>query len=470
MTDHAGLSSEYDFGRELDLRAHARALRKGWRTLLAILMSCLALGAAIALLSPSVFTAETTLEIDREGPKISPIGEAAPVVSLLSADEFYQTQYGLLRGRALAARVEQTLGLDSDTRFIASMGGPAEEFAAPSDRDKRSSEVVRLLRRHTRITPLRGSRLVTIAFTSPRAALSAQIARAFVAAFIETGLERRSAASSYARDFLGRELAAARATLEANEKSLADYASAQGVIPLPGPVAGRSLTAASLETFNTALDAARGDRILAEQRWRQAQAAGSAAPEVLASPTVQLISQDRAKLAAEYQDRLSIYKPDYPDMRQLKARMDETDRQLTREAGAILESLHARYAATLGAETALSRRVEGLKAGLIDLRTRGIGYGIRNREVDADRAVYDGLLQRYQDVGIAGGVAPGNIFVVDPATIPDRPSWPRPWLIMFLATLVGLAGGVGAVLLSQRPDREPTRVSHLPVSNEPALR
>jgi len=423
-----------------------RALAKGWRTLGAILLACLALGGAIAVFTPPTYTAETTLEIDREGPKITPIGEAAPVVSLLSADEFYQTQYGLLRGRALAARVAQTLGLDRDTRFIAGMGGRASEFAGADTLEKRSREVVRLLRRHTRITPLRGSRLVTISFSSPDAALSARIAGAFVTDFIETGLERRFAASNYARDFLARQLAAARLTLAANERSLADYASANGVIPLPGPVVGRSLTAASLETFNTALDAARGDRILAEQRWRQAQAAGLHAPEVLASPTVQLISQDRAKLAAEFQDRLSVFKPDYPDMRQLNARMDESDRQLVREANTIIDSLHARYAVALGAETALSGRVESLKAALTDLRTRSVGYGILNREVDADRAVYDGLLQRYQDVGIAGGVVAGNVFVVDPATPPDRPSWPRPWLIMLLATLVGLLAGAGAVV------------------------
>jgi succinoglycan biosynthesis transport protein ExoP len=422
---------------------------KGWRTLLAALAACLAVGGAISLLSPRVFTAETTLEIDREGPKVTPIGEAAPVVSLLSADEFYQTQYGLLRGRALAGRVAQKLGLDRDTRFVAAMGGRASDFAAREVRDKRSHEVIRLLRRHLRITPLRGSRLVTIAFSSPDAALSARIARTFVAAFIDFGLERRFAASDYARDFLGRQLGAARQTLEANERSLAAYASAQDVIPLPGPVAGRSLTAASLEAANTALDAARGDRIFAEQRWRQAQAAGPAAPEVLASPTIQLISQDRAKLAAEYEDRLSVYKPDFPDMRQLKARMDETDRQLTHETAAILASLHARYAAALGAETALSGRVEDLKAALFALRARAIGYGIRDREVDADRAVYDGLLQRYQDVGIASGVVAGNVFVVDPAVIPDKPSWPRPPLIMLIAGLIGLMGGAGAVLLSE---------------------
>jgi uncharacterized protein involved in exopolysaccharide biosynthesis len=142
-----------------------------------------------------------------------------------------------------------------------------------------------------------------------------------------------------------------------------------------------------------------------------------------------------------------VYKPDYPDMRQLKARMDETDRQLSRESAAILESLRARYAAAQGTEEALGAKVETLKTALNAQRARDIGYDVRDREVGIDRAVYDGLLQRYQDVGIAGGVVAGNVFVVDPATVPDKPSWPRPWLIMALAAAVGLVAGVAVVLL-----------------------
>jgi uncharacterized protein involved in exopolysaccharide biosynthesis len=433
--------------------AQARALARGRRTAPAILLGALALGAAVCLLTPASYTAQTTLEIDRESPKISPIGEAAPVVSLLSADEFYQTQYGLLRGRALAARVASMLALDRDGRFIRRLGGDADRFEGAGAGGKRAREVVRLLLARLRVTPLRGSRLVTIAFTSPDPALSTRIAATFATAFIETGLERRFAASGYARDFLRGQLRAARVTLEAGERGLADYATAQGVLPLPGPAPGRSLTVSSLEALNTALDAAKTDRILAEQRWRQGEAAGQAAPEALASPTVQSISQDRARLAAEYADRLSVFKPDYPDMRQLKARIDEVDRQIAVADAAILGSLHARYAADLAAETTLAGQVERLKAAVIGLRARSIGYDIRSREVDADRAVYDGLLQRYQEVGLAGGVVAGNVIIVDPATLPDRPTWPRPWLIMLIAGVIGVIGGVGTVLIFQTETR-----------------
>ena len=448
MADHPDRPQGFDRGPDLDWRDLARRLARGRWTILACLAAALAIGAAIAVLTPPIFTAQTTLEIDREGPRITPINEAAPVVSLLSADEFYQTQYGLLRGRALAARVAQTLQLDRDNRFIDRIQGGPALFGDPANRSLRLNEVIRLLRRRLSIAPLRGSRLVTIGFTSPDPTLSTQIAAAFAQAFIDGGRERRLAASAYARGFLEAQLTLARSTLETGEKGLASYATAQGVLELPGPAPGRSLTAASLEALNTALDGATADRILAEQRWRQGAAAGAAAPEVLASPTVQQIRQERAKLAAEYQDHLSVYKPDYPDMRQLMARINETDRQLARETAETLQSLRSRYEAALGAETALAEQVAHLRAQMIDLRSRGVGYDVRSREVDVERAVYDGLLQRYRDVALADGAQTGNVFVVDPATPPDRPTWPRPWLVMLLATLIGIGAGVGWVLLA----------------------
>ena len=286
--------------------------------------------------------------------------------------------------------------------------------------------------------------------------MSARIAGAFATAFVDLALERRLQASDYARGFLQSQLVEAKTRLELSERGLAGYAASQDIIPLPGAAPGvdgangRSLTADNLEAFNTALAAARTDRIAAEQRWRAGVAADAAAPEVLASPTVQQISQDRAKLAADYRDRLSIFKPDYPDMRQLKARMDETDRQLAGETATILVSLHARFTAALGAEQVLAAQVAGLKTSLIDLRQRSIRYTILQREVETNRILYDGLLQRFRDVGVASGVVADNITIIDPATPPDRPSSPRPLLVLLLSAMVGLAVGVGAALARER--------------------
>ena len=113
--------------------------------------------------------------------------------------------------------------------------------------------------------------------------------------------------------------------------------------------------------------AARADRIAAEQRWNRAKAvSGLGLADILQSPTIQALSQTRAQLAADYQDRLRVYKPDWPDMRQLEARLDETDRQIAAEASTIRSALHNTYAIALAREQALDspgRRRESGRSG-----------------------------------------------------------------------------------------------------------
>jgi capsular exopolysaccharide synthesis family protein len=418
--------------------------------------TALAVGAVVTLLTRPIYTAKTTLQIDRETQKV--IGaEQTPFDNY--SDEFFLTQYGLLRSRALAARVAESQGLTSG--FVRTMAGPRpSQSGKPLSAEERQQAVVDLLKAYEGVTPERGSRLVAVTFSSPDPALSSRIANAFAENFIASALDRRFESSSYARDFLEKRLAQVKARLEQSERDLVAYAASQQIIQLPAvgqpnqADAGPSLAAANLESFNTALAAARAERIKAEQKWRQAQVAdGLGLSDVLQSPTFQVLSQEHAKLVAEYQDKLQIFKTDYPDMAQLKARIDETDRQLSLAAGTIRQSLRAQYETALANEQALASQVGALKSAVLDLRGRSIRYAILQREVDTNRTLYDGLLQRYKEVGVAGGLAANNISIVDRAETPLTPSAPRPLLNMTLAGLVGIALGVGLAYLRETLDQ-----------------
>jgi capsular exopolysaccharide synthesis family protein len=72
-----------------------------------------------------------------------------------------------------------------------------------------------------------------------------------------------------------------------------------------------------------------------------------------------------------------------------------------------------------------------------NLRGRTIQYNILQRDVDTNRALYEGLLQRYKEVGVAGGVTANNIAIIDRAEPSPGPSSPRP----LLNFAVALAGG-----------------------------
>ncbi len=433
----------------LNLAAYARTLSRRRWTILVTLLVALALGAAVTLLTRPLYTAQTTLQIDREAEKVVTREEATPQDNL--GEEFYQTQYGLLRSRALAERVAQTLGLLNNDDFIARMKDQSVKTAAGTAArgHGRANTTIAILRAHEGVSPERGSRLVTIDFSSPDPRLSARIANAYADNFIEAAMDRRYEASSYARDFLEKRLAQVKTKLEESERALVDYAARQHIVEVSGssdadkPGVGQSLPAANLQAYNAALSQARTDRIKAEQRWDQARASsGVGLTEILQNPAIQQLSQDRAKLASEYQDKLSIFKPDYPEMKQLAARLAELNRQIDSQAGAIKQSIRGQYAAALSAEQALESQVNTQQGAVLDLRGRSIRYTILQREVDTNRTLYDGLLQRYKEVGVAGGVAANNISIIDRAVPPTAPSEPRPISNMLLAGVVGLGLGV----------------------------
>ena len=75
--------------------------------ILAVVAVSLAIGAGLTLITPKVYTASTTLEIDRESENVVGMGQVEPMDKLARDQEFFQTQYGLLKSWSLAARVAQ---------------------------------------------------------------------------------------------------------------------------------------------------------------------------------------------------------------------------------------------------------------------------------------------------------------------------------------------------------------------------
>ena len=66
-----------------------------------------------------------------------------------------------------------------------------------------------------------------------------------------------------------------------------------------------------------------------------------------------------------------------------------------------------------------------LKGSVLNLRGRSIQYTILQREVDTNRALYDALLQRYKEIGVAGGIGTNLISIVDRGEVPGRPIFAR---------------------------------------------
>jgi polysaccharide biosynthesis transport protein len=432
-----------------------------------LIISCflgaLAIGAAMTLLMTPIYTATATLQIDREAARVVTSEDVTPRESMSQGEEFFQTQYGLLRSRSLAERVVESLGLASSDQALASLGVEAPERlgSAAAQAERRRAMALEIVQDGLGVTPVRGSRLVAVSFDNPDPVIAARVANAFAENFIQSNLDRKYESSSYAREFLEERIGQTKARLEEAERQLVAYAANQQIINVGGSAdendtnAGptQSLVSNNLVALNSALARARAARVAAEEKWRSARTNSLLTlPEVLENASVQRLMEQRAELNSEYQQKQSIYQENYPEMVSLRAQIDGVDAQIEAIAGNIRSSIENQYVVAVSEERSLQAQVNGLKGDVLDLRDRSIQYNILQRELDTTRTLYESLLQRYKEIAVTGDVTANNISIVDSARPPAKPSKPDMLINLVLAALFGLGLGVVAALVLEALD------------------
>ncbi len=490
----AGQSVQGRFELPVLLR-YWRVVRR-WRWVIAsIIVGAILLGLMVTLLMTPRYTATATIEISRQQDKIVQVQDVRPESSSVDL-EFYQTQYALLQARSLAEKVVDQLKIENDPKFFDMFGIEVEGVGMFSDRtaarlsssgrNERRRKAIEALLDHVSISPIRGSRLVDVSFTSPDAGFSAAVTNAWVQQFIATNLARRFEATAYARTFLEGRLERLRQRLEESERRLVAYASAQRIISVPGSDRSgsgtdRPIVAENLSALNAALSEATADRIKSESL--VGSAAGGASPEALQNTAIASMRQRRAEAAADYAKLLVQFEPQYPAAKALADQVASLDRAIAREEKRVQGSLGSNYRSALVREQTLNTRVESLKSDLLDLKRRSIQYNIFQRDADTNRQLYDGLLQRYKEIGVAGGVGTNNVSIVDTAEIPEKPSSPKILLNLVIALLAGVVIAAAATFGLEQIDEtikdpgEAARTTGLPLlgtipvvaSGEPAI-
>ena len=83
---------------------------------------------------------------------------------------------------------------------------------------------------------------------------------------------------------------------------------------------------------------------------------------------------------------------------------------------------------------------------------RAVQYNILKREVDTNKQLYEGLLQRLKEASVSSSLKASNIRIVDPAEPPAKPVKPRIALNLAFAAIFGLGLGLCAAFLQERFD------------------
>ena len=417
--------------QSFDISEYIRTIVK-WKNFVfaAIILSVLA--ALLYSYTRTPLYSATAQMILQEPAQILPRSKAGGAPVAINNNLFLQTQLGLIKSDTQAKRVVTRARLAQNP-----------EYANQSSNAKdRADQAAGRVRSQLKVEEVRDSRLINVTITSPSAATAANLANVYAEEFIAGNLERGFETTSYAREFLEKQLENTRAKLEVSERELVGYASDQRIIELGTDKEGnasRSLDASNLVRLNDALADARIDRINTAQNLR----AGNLGVENSGEPqSVVALRTQKAQLEAEYQQKSAIFLPEYPEMRALREQIKSLDRAIGGEARTTKsnqsDGLRAAYQAAVQKENELTGKVDTLKADLLKLRNRSIEYTILQRDVDTNRAVYDGLLQQYKEVGLVDGAGKNDVTIVDKAKVPGGPVSPN----IPVNLLAGLFGGI----------------------------
>ena len=442
--------------KESFLRQYWRIFYKRRLIIAAITAFCIGLGILIAMLTRLEYSATVTIQVARETANVLNMdGVDAQDSTSYFDQEFYQTQYSLLKSRSLSEAVVRDLNLADNYLFLADFDEDAVEEMKQVPRERRFADATDMVNANTIVAPVRMSSIIDVHYNSPNPAMAATVANSIAENFVQSNLTRRFEAAAYARQFIQNRLNQVRARLEESERKSVEYAAREGLINIEAGQEGpaQSLVNRDLAQLSSALVEARANRVAAEAQYR-AGTTGTAASQSLGNLAINDLRGQRAQLIGQLSKLESDFGPEYPQVVALRSQIQELDRQIGREEGRVTSSvsqdLAGKYRQALQTEQALQGRVDALKGQLLSEQNRSIQLNIIQRDVDTNRALYEALLQRFKEVGVAGGIGTNNISIIDRALRPEAPYKPNLRLNILLGLMLGLLiGGLTAVMLEQ---------------------
>jgi polysaccharide biosynthesis transport protein len=453
----------------LGLRDFSRLLRDHLYLIALCFVGSLLITTVIILVTPPTYTGKTTLLIEHNTPQVLEFREVLADQRDSDTYDFYKTQFEILKSRTLAARVIEEQQLEDSPIFAANgqksglLAGlwtrtkgwvnrvlPTRADLAGDDQPAEMPDPIDIYLDMLEIQPVQRTQLVNIAFQAPSPELSARLANAHAQAYIRGGIELRTRANGEAQSFLEYKLVELKARVEKSEAALNQYRRHKGIISLDEK---ENIVVERLADLNRRLTEAEAERIALQGQVSLIRAGKyDELPAVINNTLIQTLTTQRVRLEAEYAQLATLFKPGYPKLDQLKAQVDETKRRLQQEIQRTVAGLGSAYQAAEAAEKQLRAKMEEQKVAALRLKDASVNYAILAREVDTNHQLYDSVLQRMKETGVAAELRASNVSIIDRAEPSPTPSKPKIKLSLLLGAFLGLTGGVALAFLREYLD------------------
>jgi len=381
----------------------------------------------VTLLQERLYSATALLQIDPEPMQLLPNGNVD--VPRPPFDVYMRTQEQVLFGPTLLARVGERLaekGVD-----------PAMAQEAPA------------LERRYASSRLEGTQMLTVRYLAPNPQVAANVANLFADEFIRLQFESQQESRDNARELLERDLRRVEEQIQSSERELVAYSqqhAVEGARPDRRNLADDRLVALSSRILEIESElVSTTARVDALQTASVTDFPDTLMTEVLRSRLSTLLQLERELTALR-----TTFGESWPAVVQKRDEIAVVREQIDREKTAVLEQ--ARSQARLEQLTAQGK-LTSIRSARVDqegrvnqLQNSSIQYNILQRNVETNRKLYEGLLERLKQLSVAPGMDLASARVIERAIPIDTVASPRILWNVFLALVLGVALGVSVVL------------------------
>jgi capsular exopolysaccharide synthesis family protein len=478
---------------ENHFREYLRAVRKHLWLIVGLTLLVTAGAAVYIAQKPDIYTANARVQVDLETNPMSGSTKAGTVVinSATTDPAYFNTQLQNLTSPGLLRRVVTTLDLEHSQAFLRpataqkrtvwqnllrmarlerktsdeqkgaqpyelSLTGAVAPATAREDlaEAKRLDPFVRMLQGGLKVEPVKetrtssyskDTRLIDIRYTHGDPQVAAKVVNAIADAFVLSNLEKKTETNATAGDFLQRRVAELQADIRGDEERLVNYAKTHQILSLDG---SQNTVVERLAGLNQQLLQAENERKDAEAAFRAAQSPGAAgALAERESKSKDDIDTKLASLRERRSQLLVSNTEEWPEVKEINQQIATLEKQLSdvkaRATTVVTTNLETRYRQALDRERALRADFQRQQGTTLTQNEAAINYRIIQQEIETNKQLLDGLLQRSKENDVVLAGTPNNIYVADYAITPDYPVGPQRLRSVLLALLLSLAGGVG---------------------------
>ena len=451
--------------QESALGEYIRVLIKRKWTVLACLVTIFSLVAIASLKMTPVYEASGSIAINKPDSGLVNFSNS-PTFSVDYYDPTeMETEVKILQSDLLALQVIKELALDRRPEF----GGKTP--ALPSSLDLapdplqadagRTTSLLNSFRGNLRVALAPNTHIIEVHYRSPDKDLAANVVNTLMTTYTENNFKSRFDSTMQASDWLSKQLVDLQMKVETSQEKLVHYQKEHEILGIDEK---QNITTAKLDELNKALTSAESERMDKESVYRLVEAGDTetiaSAANVLdaagagaqSSTLLEALRTKEADLKIQAAELSTQFGPSYPKLAQINNQLKEADAQILAETRKVSGKIKGLYMAALQRENMLHDALEKQKQEANKLNESAIEYSLLKRDLDTNRQLYEGLLEKLKQAGVSAGLRSNNFRIVDVARVPMAPIEPNIPRNLAFAFMLGLTSGVGLAFLLEGLD------------------